>query len=115
MGTSRTCGPRCHNAKQPECDCWCGGLFHGAAGAAARQAFVREFGGDDVPAQEDESSLFWSRAMAAARNARAETPNPCQPSELVVGEGYAMYLPCPHCGVIHRPAKRSVPPNRGSR
>ena len=29
---------RCHNAKRPRCRCWCGGFFHGSAGAANRAA-----------------------------------------------------------------------------
>ena len=71
MSKSRSCGPRCHNAKSPPCACWCGGLFHGAEGKSAREAFVLEYGGDEVPAHEDEGSLFWDRAIAAAREARA--------------------------------------------
>jgi len=27
----RRCDARCHEATQPECDCVCGGRFHGAA------------------------------------------------------------------------------------
>jgi hypothetical protein len=101
VGTTRTCGPRCHNAKEPECDCWCAGLFHGATGKAAREAFAKEYG--EEPMALDEENLFWPKAIAAAL--AASTPNPCKPSELVVGEGFAMYIPCPHCGVIHRPKK----------
>ena len=29
-GTQARCDSRCHNARLPECDCRCGGLFHGA-------------------------------------------------------------------------------------
>lgn len=104
MGTTRTCGPRCHNAKEPECDCWCCGLFHGAAGAAAREAFAKSFG--EVPMGIEEGNLFWRQSIEAAIAAR--TPSPCKPSELVVGEGFAMYMPCPHCGVIHRPARKVI-------
>jgi hypothetical protein len=107
VGSSRTCGARCHQAKQPGCDCWCKGLFHGEAGRAAREAFAREFGGEGVPALEDPENLFWARAMAAAEAARA--PNPCKPSELVVSGGSAAYTPCAHCGVVHRPRLRIVP------
>ncbi|MDD5700406.1 MAG: hypothetical protein PHU23_00020 [Dehalococcoidales bacterium] len=34
----RLCDKRCHQARKPKCNCWCGGAFHGAAGAANRQA-----------------------------------------------------------------------------
>ncbi|HUV56866.1 MAG TPA: hypothetical protein VMV84_06500 [Dehalococcoidales bacterium] len=36
----RRCDRRCHEAKNPECNCWCGGLFHGSAGASNRAALV---------------------------------------------------------------------------
>jgi hypothetical protein len=49
MGEVRRCDSRCHDAAHPQCECWCGGLFHGKAGEAARQAFAKEFG-RDVPA-----------------------------------------------------------------
>jgi hypothetical protein len=76
VGKTRTCGPRCHNAKEPQCDCWCSGLFHGAAGAAARDAFAAAFG--EVPMAIDEGNLFWDRAIQAAIAAR--TPNPHSPN-----------------------------------
>lgn len=50
MGKIRKCDQRCHNAKGTRCKCWCGGAFHGSAGAAARQAvldnpdILREYG-----------------------------------------------------------------------
>jgi hypothetical protein len=66
MSSHRTCGKPCHQAKERKCDCWCGGMFHGEEGRAARDAFVAEFGGRDVPSVEDVGNLFWSRAMAAA-------------------------------------------------
>lgn len=28
-GTQGRCDARCHDAKEPECVCMCGGLFHG--------------------------------------------------------------------------------------
>jgi len=40
MGKVRTCGGRCHNAKGTRCRCWCGGAFHGSAGAANRETLV---------------------------------------------------------------------------
>ena len=38
MTKVRHCDKRCHNAKRPRCRCWCGGAFHGSAGAANRAA-----------------------------------------------------------------------------
>jgi hypothetical protein len=104
VGSSRTCGARCHNAKEPDCDCWCAGLFHGESGAAARNAFVEAFG--ELPTTVDDDNLFWDQALKKALVAR--TPNPCQPSELVVGEGFVSYEPCAHCGAIHRPVARKI-------
>ncbi len=37
MGKVRRCDKRCHAAKGTRCRCWCGGAFHGSAGAANRQ------------------------------------------------------------------------------
>jgi len=106
VGRSRVCGKHCHEAKEPECDCWCSGLFHGAAGGAARDAFARVFG--EAPTTIEESSLFWSQAIDAAIQARILSP--CAPSVLVVSEGLAMFMPCPHCGRIHRPARKVITP-----
>jgi hypothetical protein len=50
MGTVRSCDARCHKARGPACSCWCGGVFHGAGGESARDAFVKEFGAE--PADE---------------------------------------------------------------
>lgn len=36
MPRVRRCDSRCHNAKGNRCECWCGGFFHGAAGAKNR-------------------------------------------------------------------------------
>lgn len=84
MGTVRTCGSRCHSAKSERCVCWCGGLFHGAAGDAARQAFRDRF--QETPATEadfdralSQGDLFaghsaadtWRAAISRAREARA--------------------------------------------
>lgn len=38
MGRVRRCDRRCHQAKGIRCRCWCGGAFHGSAGAANRVA-----------------------------------------------------------------------------
>ena len=40
MGRVRKCDKRCHNAKGTRCACWCGGFFHGTAGAANRAALA---------------------------------------------------------------------------
>ena len=40
MGDVKTCDYRCHRAKKPRCECWCGGAFHGAQGAQNRDNFV---------------------------------------------------------------------------
>jgi len=40
MGRIRKCNWRCHRAKGTRCRCWCGGCFHGSAGAANRQALA---------------------------------------------------------------------------
>lgn len=79
MGSKhRRCDARCHSAQLPAsfCKCWCGGLFHGGAGADARAAFVAAYGGD-VPAESPQLSeplLHWcgssfTEAMDAARAA----------------------------------------------
>lgn len=84
MGESRSCDARCHNAKGPHCACWCGGLFHGAAGKAAREAFVDAFNETPKSPEQFDSlttspGLFdvdpnigarWRAAVAAARAAR---------------------------------------------
>lgn len=49
---ARVCGKICHNAKGTKCKCWCGGVFHGKAGEAARAEFLQHFGGNDVPTTE---------------------------------------------------------------
>ena len=38
MGRVRRCDDRCHRATGTRCKCWCGGAFHGSAGAANRLA-----------------------------------------------------------------------------
>jgi hypothetical protein len=40
MGRIKTCGGTCHNAKGDMCRCWCGGTFHGKAGAVNREALA---------------------------------------------------------------------------
>lgn len=78
MGSKhRRCDKRCHDAKRVRCGCWCGGLFHGAAGEAAREAFVAAYGAS-IPAESPELAeplLHWpavgSSFMAALDAARA--------------------------------------------
>jgi len=41
MGRVRRCDSRCHNAKGTRCACWCGGAFHGSAGADNRAALIQ--------------------------------------------------------------------------
>jgi len=41
MGRVRRCDSRCHHAKGTRCKCWCGGAFHGSAGAENRAAFAQ--------------------------------------------------------------------------
>jgi hypothetical protein len=41
VGRVRRCDSRCHHAKGTRCTCWCGGAFHGSAGAANRAALNR--------------------------------------------------------------------------
>lgn len=75
MGSKhRRCDERCHHARGAICNCWCGGLFHGARGAAAREAFAEVYGElpEEDPA-EAEPLLFraeaqeFDSAMSAAR------------------------------------------------
>lgn len=85
MGSCRTCGETCHNAKRPKCACWCGGLFHGAAGIVAREVFTQTFAAIELPTTEAEfleltgqpdlfgeqaAGAVWRAAMAAAVAAR---------------------------------------------
>jgi hypothetical protein len=52
VGKTRVCGKRCHTARRAECRCWCGGLFHGAAGREARDAFAEAFKCQKLPSTE---------------------------------------------------------------
>ena len=83
MSKHRRCDARCHNAARAACSCWCGGLFHGAAGARARAAFVASYGAE-IPAQSPqltEPLLHWHQvessfvaALEAAFDARMGRP-----------------------------------------
>jgi len=76
MSKHRRCDARCHRATRDKCSCWCGGIFHGAKGEAARETFREAFGAD-VPAEEPEQGdLFgdgerFMQALARAREAHA--------------------------------------------
>lgn len=61
---TRVCGARCHNAKRAKCGCWCGGLFHGAAGQEAREAF-REVVTNDPKGEYPDDMLFVAGLKAA--------------------------------------------------
>jgi hypothetical protein len=91
MGSVKTCDGRCHNATGSRCACWCAGLFHGQAGAQARDAFTSTFNLDEPPTTEHDfatalaqGDLFtghhnghtWTQALAAARTAR-QKGDPC--------------------------------------
>ena len=41
MGKVRRCDKRCHSARGTRCRCFCGGFFHGSAGAANRAALAQ--------------------------------------------------------------------------
>jgi len=80
MARNRSCDARCHEAKHAACSCWCGGLFHGEAGAASREAFRKVFG-EKIPAHDPNDtqkvSLFqdpqferWNLAIRRACDAR---------------------------------------------
>lgn len=63
----RRCDKRCHAAKRRRCGCWCGGLFHGAAGESARVAFVNAYGAP-IPAESPELGeplLHWPGARSS--------------------------------------------------
>jgi hypothetical protein len=76
-GKVRVCDGKCHNAKKPDCDCWCGGMFHGARGSAARDAFKQAWGGE-IPREGEPQQLDfggaerWHAAVAAARAAAGQ-------------------------------------------
>ena len=46
---SKRCDAKCHAAKQPECDCWCGGRYHGKGSSkAAQEQLTRDWLGDEL-------------------------------------------------------------------
>lgn len=46
---SRRCNARCHTATSPECDCVCGGRYHGrGSSAAAQEQLTRDWLGDEL-------------------------------------------------------------------
>lgn len=56
-GVKGRCDAKCHNAKEPKCECMCGGRFHGKA---------REPGGLEKAVKE-----FWEEVVERAKE-RAE-------------------------------------------
>jgi hypothetical protein len=68
-GKTRVCGKPCHTAKKPACVCWCAGMFHGAAGAEAREAFQEAYGPtlNEDPTQRPLASLDNLRAALERR------------------------------------------------
>lgn len=69
MRRARVCGKICHRAKRDQCRCWCGGLFHGKQGEAAREAFTSSFG-EDPKGERPQLARFRAAielAQAAAR------------------------------------------------
>lgn len=60
-GEVRRCDAHCHEAMNPECDCICGGVLHGAKsntvelGARLSKLVDEIFG---VPAERKQASLF---------------------------------------------------------
>jgi hypothetical protein len=63
------CGKICHRAKRHKCGCWCGGLFHGERGNAAREAFKAEWGDDPKSDWIGDGGEKWTRAMQRAYEA----------------------------------------------
>ncbi|MDD4984894.1 MAG: hypothetical protein PHQ43_03755 [Dehalococcoidales bacterium] len=47
MGRVRRCDSRCHRARGTRCKCWCGGFYHGSAGAVNREALGLAVTGTD--------------------------------------------------------------------
>ena len=43
-GETGRCDARCHEAEQPQCDCICGGYYHGAARDGSLEEKVKERG-----------------------------------------------------------------------
>lgn len=67
----RVCGATCHKARRAKCRCWCGGLFHGSQGGAARTAFADDFG---TPPRDERTGERWDRALTRAREAVPRAP-----------------------------------------
>lgn len=70
----RVCGMRCHFAKRSKCVCWCGGLFHGESGQAARTVFRDAFGEEPKGEKASTNPLHdrWVSALDKARRHAAE-------------------------------------------
>lgn len=67
MGRRRVCGKTCHDAKRDKCGCWCGGLFHGSKGDAARAAFAEVWSEPPRGDRSDDGGERWGEAIRSAR------------------------------------------------
>lgn len=62
----RRCDAMCHQARRAECNCWCGGRYHGCGSDEARKRFIDDFGielesSSDFSASTD-GNFDWSNA-----------------------------------------------------
>lgn len=70
----RRCDSRCHDATTPECDCVCGGRYHGkGSGTQALEEAVEEFGREMLTSMEAEG-----HDCGGLRVALGMTPPRCQ-------------------------------------
>lgn len=83
-GTKGRCDAKCHTAEKPDCDCMCGGRYHGAANKeGGLERAVREHGEEVLTAAKERArreglELQWAdpRTLLAALT----TPAPTQPA-----------------------------------
>lgn len=43
-GEQHRCDAKCHNAERPDCECMCGGAFHGAGRDGTLEQKIKEHG-----------------------------------------------------------------------
>lgn len=56
-GTKGRCDAKCHTAKEPECDCMCGGRYHGKANTpGGLESAVEEYS-DEVLGEANRRAL----------------------------------------------------------
>jgi hypothetical protein len=66
-GTYGRCDAKCHTAEHPDCDCICGGRYHGCGSSAiAQDQLTRDLLGDEL------TSELRNRFTAGRDQARAE-------------------------------------------